>query len=295
MLRSFSGQFVVAAEADAARCYHLAFERLWSRRAAFDLICLENVPADSSLWQHCRSTMARDRRFRAFLASSRIDVVHQIRFPATHEDFLSALSYETRRKLRRYTRRLQAAARVWLDRVTDVDQVPQFLNRLDEIYRDTWQAKVRGYAPRNMPPYVKHVTDASRAGFLRSYMLRGEEGPVAFAMGCQYDGVYYFLETGYAPKWAEFSPGFVLMHLFFQDLFRHDKPAMLDFILGDQPFKRSFSNVRFGAASLYLAPPNRWRLVLRVQQALHFLSRQTVRALVACKVDRTARKLLRNR
>ena len=292
MLKTFGGQFVVAADADAASCFQIVFDRLWSRRADFGLIFLENVPVTSSLWEYAQTASNRDVRFRFFLASSSIDSDRKIVFPSTHDEFLSSLSYETRRKVRRYTRRLQNTAQVRLERITEPSQVPHFLERVDQVYRDTWQAKVNGFSSRNTPSYTKYFTQLSRAGLLRSYLLTNDDGPIAFALGHQYNGVYYFLETGYSQAWANFGPGIVLMHLFFEDLMRHEKPDLLDFIGGNQPYKQSFSNFQQGVASVYLVPPNRWRHLLSVQRLLHFVSRYAVCALTFLKLDRAARRLL---
>jgi CelD/BcsL family acetyltransferase involved in cellulose biosynthesis len=285
------GQFILAHIADAECCFQAIFEYLWSRRTKLGLVYLEYLPLATSLWQYCHTSSVGRSKFGVFLASSRIDTIHQIDFPATYDEFLKTLSYDTRRKLRRYTRRLQESAQLRLERIDEPDQVPRFLDHVDQIFRDTWQAIANGYYPRNTTPYVRYISQISRAGFLRSYVLTNNDDPIAFALGYQYDGVYYFLETGYTQAWADFGPGIVLMHLFFEDLCSHDKPQLLDFIGGDQPYKRSFSTSQRSAASIYLAPPNRWRLVLRGQQILNFLSRCSVRGLTALRLDRAFRKL----
>jgi CelD/BcsL family acetyltransferase involved in cellulose biosynthesis len=292
MLKVLGGEFVIAAATDATECFQVVFDYLASRQPEFGLVSLENLSVLTPLWKYCNSGSARDGRFKFFLASSQIDTTHQIHFPATYEEFLKTLSYETRRKLRRYTRRLQNTVTVRLERITEPYQVARFVDQLDQVYRDTWQAKASGYAPRNGPGTSSYLTEISRAGFLRSYVLSGDNRPIAFALGYQYDGIYYFMETGYSPEWADFGPGIVLMHLFFEDLFRFQKAEKLDFILGDQPYKRSFSNSQHKAAFVYLAPRNRWRLVLRVQQLLHFMSRQTLRAVSLLRLERAARRVM---
>jgi len=128
---------------------------------------------------------------------------------------------------------------------------------------------------------------------LRSYLLTLNDLPIAFALGYQYDGAYYFLETGFRQAWADSGPGTALMHLFFEDLFLHNSPKVLDFIQGDQTYKRSFSNRQRGTASLYVAPHNRWRTILWVQSLLHAMSRLAVRTLNALKIDRVLRKRFR--
>jgi len=293
MLKALGGQFVIAADADATAIHREVFELLWRRRAEFGLVRLDNLPVDTLLWEYCQKALAEESHFRSFLTSSQVDVVQQVVFPATHEAFMASLSYDTRRKLRRYARRLQSALDCRLERITEPEQVPYFLAQVDAVFRNTWQARVNGYLSRQSSAYVRFFTQLSRAGYLRSYLLTSDKGALAFALGHQYGGIYYFLETGYCEAWSKFSPGIVLMHLFLEDLIRHDRPKLLDFIQSDQPYKRSFSNARHGAASLYLSPPNCYRVVLRLQQCLHLLSRSLVRALQVLKLDAAARRLLR--
>jgi CelD/BcsL family acetyltransferase involved in cellulose biosynthesis len=289
-LTAFGGQFIVADDEDATHCFEIVFDLLSSQQSRFDLIYLENVPDTSPLWQYYRTASSSNSRFRFYLASSRIDIVHQIRFASTYDEFLKTLSYETRRKVRRYTRRLQNTAQVRLERIEQPDDVSHFLNQLDQIYRDTWQARVNGYTPRNTSECIRFFSQISRAGFLRSYVLANDGGPIAFALGYQYFGVYYFLETGYAQSWATFAPGIVLMHLFFEDLSLHETPDLLDFICGNQTYKQSFSNCRHGAGSFYVTLSKRWQLVLKMQQLLHFISRQVVRTLSFLRLERPFRK-----
>lgn len=292
MLKALGGQFVLAADVDVSCWFQQIFDCLWSRQSEFDLIYLENLPVPMPLWEYYCTISNRNLGFHSFLASSKVDVVHRIQFPQTHGEFLSSISYETRRKLRRYCRRLQNKERIRLERIHSPSQVPYFLEHLDHIYRETWQAKVNGFFSRNNLSYTQYFTKLSQAGYLRSYFLVINDTPVAFAIGHQYNGVYYFLETGYAQAWADFGPGIVLMHLFFEDLLHDNKPALLDFIGGNQRYKQSFSNSQHGVASVYIAMPNRWRHLLRIQQLLHFLSRQATRAVVALKLDSAARRLL---
>lgn len=293
MLKLFGGQFVVAANVDSANCFHKVFEYLESHKSQFGLILIENVPASTALWGYLQSTSLGEARFRMFLASSQIDTDHQIQFPPNHAEFLSSLSYDTRRRLRRVTRRLQEKGQLRLERITEPGDVPTFLDGLDQIYRDTWQATAVGYTPRNTAAQIRYVSQISCAGYLRGYLLTIDGHPIAFALGYQYKDTYYFLETGFVRAWADSSPGTALIHLFVEDLFRHNSPALLDFILGDQDYKRSLSNSQHRTGSVYVVPSNRWRTVLWIQSLLHACSRWLIRALSTLNVDGWLRERLR--
>ncbi len=295
MLKLLGGQIVTAFGEDRQSCFREVTRAVWEHRDQFDLICIENLDVTSDLWDFCHSTALHVSRFQSFLASSNIDTVHQIRFPPTHDEYLKSISYETRRKLRRFTRRLREQEHVRLERITSPEMVPEFLDQVDTVYRDCWQAQLNGYRPRNTVPDCTYLAGLAQHGWFRSYVLLNDDGPIAFALGFQYRGTFYYQETGYTQKFAHYGPGTVLLHLFLEDLFNYDPPELVDFLVGDFAYKRSFANRQHGAASIYLSPPNRWRLILQFQSLLHFGSRIVVRTLVALRIDRAMRKLVGRR
>ena len=83
------------------------------------------------------------------------------------------------------------------------------------------------------------------------------------------------------------------MQLFIEDLHAEKPPQLIDFGVGDAPYKRSFANVECDAASVYLTPHYRWRFVLTTQRALHALERGVRRLLITLRLDRVIRKLLK--
>jgi CelD/BcsL family acetyltransferase involved in cellulose biosynthesis len=290
MLKCFSGEFIVGFGDDAQQCFQRVFEALWQRRCDFGVVLLENLRLNAPLWRFCQSDSSCSRRFRPFLASSQVDKLHQASLPVTHADYIAQLNPRTRQRLRRQARKLCNDKNTQLEKFTTPKQVQPFLNQLDEIYRDAWQAQLTGYHRRNTEPQHRFLTGMAQCGWFRSYTLTADQQPVAYLLGYQHDGNYYYSEIGYRQQWADYSPGAVLTYLFLEDLFQDNRLKLVDFMVGDQPYKRSLSNLEQAAASIYLAPPNRWRLVLRMQQFLHFVARHAVRALTCLRLDRALRK-----
>jgi CelD/BcsL family acetyltransferase involved in cellulose biosynthesis len=289
-LKAYGGNFIAHKDADAEVCYRHIFETLWQNRSKFGVILLEDLRVATPLWKYFEADLSRDTRFRRFLASSRVDNLHQTRLPATHAEFLTQLNPRTRQRLRRQARKLCDEKHARLEKFVSPEHVQRFVSQVDEIYRDTWQAKLVGYCHRDPEFHCRFLTRISERGWLRSYTLVVDQQPVAYLLGYQHGGIYYYYEIGYRQQWADDSPGAVLTYLFIEELFQEDPPQLVDYLVGDQPYKRSLSNLQLMAASIYLAPPNRWRLVLRVQQLLHLMSRPVVRALAVFRLDRMVRK-----
>jgi CelD/BcsL family acetyltransferase involved in cellulose biosynthesis len=171
--------------------------------------------------------------------------------------------------------------------------VPTFLEQVDEIYRNSWQAKANGFRPRNTEDELRYYSMIAERGWLRSYILRTDEGPIAFELGFQYDGVFYGHECGFHEKWSEFGPGSVLTHLFIQDLFLQNSPKLLDFLPGRHIYKQSFSNAQHQTSSNYLVPQNHWRPLLAVQGALFAIERGVRAVAISTNLDRPLRNLLK--
>ena len=160
-----------------------------------------------------------------------------------------------------------------LTRIRAPEQVPEFLEQIDAVFRETWQARTFGYQPHNTASKLSYYRGLAERGWLRSYVLARDAEPIAYEIGCQYQGVFYCRECGYRQSWAEFGPGTVLTNLFIEDLYREDPPGVLDFGFGDSEHKRILSNVEQDAAAIYLAPRNVWRSVLWGQNALNWVER----------------------
>lgn len=294
-LKVFGGEFIIAADESSPRlCYAALFEFLERMRSQYGLLMVESLDVRTELWKFCSNELGLQGHFRCFLTSSQIDDVHQIRLPHTYEALMMSRSSKTNRNLRYYTRKLVQQRGARLERITEVSQVPIFLQHLDRVYRECWQGRRNGFHSRNTEAQLRYFSGLARQGWLRSYLLDGNDGPLAYVIGYQYDGVYYFYETGFDEASEDLSPGSVLLHLMLEDLFQNHTPQLFDFLLGDQAYKRSYSNTHHGAASLYLAPRNRWRFILGLQAGIFNVERLLRTILRKLKLDGAVRKALKH-
>ncbi len=292
-LKIFGDDFIVALEEDTKVCFDLIFETLRRQPTLFQFVLIDKLIAETPLWEYCQANCHGDRGFRLYLASPQLEKLHKIRIEAEHDHYMASLSPKTRQNLRRTARKLCEDHQARLERITAPEQVPRFLEQLDEVFRDTWQAKTFGYQPRNTDAQLRYLHSIAQLGWLRSYLLSNDQGPIAYDLAFQYGDTFYAEEIGFAQAWADYGPGSVLMHLFIEDLHHHQPPKHLDFGVGDAPYKRSFSNFEQVAASVFLVPRNRWRLIMALQRGLNAVDRNVRKVLIALKLDRVVRKLLK--
>ena len=290
MLVGGRGEIIFAADENLPDCIQAVVDMLWQHRSQFDMVCLENLDTASPVWKYCRTS--EGNQFRSFAASS--SKVLQIRLPQNYEDYLKTLRPKKRYNLRRDARKLENEHHARFEKITEPDQVQSFLDQFEQVYRRSWQGNLHTGRSWNTESQVARLSRIAQLGWLRSYILKTDDGPIAAVFGCQYEGTYHVRELCFDPKWAESGPGSVLMHLLIEDLYQHNPPQVLDFGPGDEAYKRSFrSNVEQDIAFLYLLPRNRWRLVFEAQEKMKVVYPRMRSWLISSRLDGVGRKVAR--
>jgi CelD/BcsL family acetyltransferase involved in cellulose biosynthesis len=174
--------------------------------------------------------------------------------------------------------------------------VRPFLNDVESIFRDSWQAKTYyGSETKNSDAEIARLEYIARLGWLRCYLLASDLGPLAFQIGYSYDNTYYASDFAFAREWAHLGPGAVLMHLMLQDLFEFDPPEVVDLGAGEAPQKQTFRASPREVVDLCLVPRNRWRFLLAVQRGLSVIEGAVRTALVQTGLANTVRRLLKHK
>jgi CelD/BcsL family acetyltransferase involved in cellulose biosynthesis len=215
-----------------------------------DLIILEGVPTASMLAGALR-TSALSRGFhvhRPAPASAR----RFVRLAASIDEYLAKFGGKTRRKLKNSMKRFDEQGRVEMTRVTTEAEVPRFLDAADALSRASWQGRKLGKVVEKNDATAEWLRKRARRGALRSYLLSLDGAPVAFVLGTQIGDVYDYAQIGFDPRFAEHSPGKILLLKVLEDLFAWNKPAWMDFGNGDAEYKQTFANVSHEEEDVYL-------------------------------------------
>ena len=234
---------------------------LFATEIQADFLLIEDLDEASKL-----SAFVRDQTIHDCLlfVTHEFQPHHYIDFTASEQEYLETFSSHSRKLFRRALRKCSHAH---LERVTEVHQLPDFLQAAHEISRQSWQSQQFGMRVRNDEAEFDQMAALAIQGLLRCYLFRIDGMPAAFAVGNQHAGCFRYEETAFAPQFRHLSPGRTMFLQIIADLFHHNPPKSLDFGLGDAEYKRQFANRTTQSGTLWLVPPT-----LRARMSLAHLN-----------------------
>ena len=202
----------------------------------------------------------------------------KIEFPPNPLDYWTKFSSKTRNTFKRKQKKIGTTRLV---RISQPDQIPEFLEAAHTISQRTWQSEKLGLRIHNNEHELRFFTFLATHQSLRSYLLFVDEKPAAFLIGTQHNGLFSYEEVGYDREFSDRSPGQVLLLQVLDDLLSDQPPRVFDFGGGSADYKQLFATTTSASGTLWLVPPG-----VRPQLCLAYLR--------ACRfVDRTARAVVK--
>ena len=122
-----------------------------------------------------------------------------------YDNYLGSMGKKSRQNLKRIIRKLFHDYDASLVKYTDPDDVPEFMEHLDSVFKNCWQARTYGYTRRNTLDQIEYYTKLAREGWLRSYILFIDDKPVAFEHTLQYENHCSFQECGFDQTYSKFG------------------------------------------------------------------------------------------
>jgi hypothetical protein len=158
---------------------------------------------------------------------------------ADAESYLAARPPEVRSTLRR---KAIVAARTegWrLEVRTDSASLPQALAAYETVYRQSWKRI------EPLQPFIRDVCEwAANAGKLRLGLAWAGEAPAAAQIWFVHAGVASIFKLAYDPAFGRLSPGSLLTEHLMRHVIDRDKVRRLDYLTGDEPYKRDWMSER---------------------------------------------------
>lgn len=219
-----------------------------------------NLPPGWSTFQHAGSQPRR-----------------RIQLPLTPDEYWQKFSSKTRQTFRR---KLKKFGETRLERITDVVDVPRFLEAAHAISIHTWQTRQFGLRIRNDVAELAQFTKLAELGLLRCYLWYVEGQPVAFTVGNQDHGCFHYEEVGYLAEFAKFSPGQMMLIQMIDDLITHNHADWFDFGGGDADYKELFANRTSRSGTVWLFPPTLSGRLTAAHLQLCLAGRQWTRSLI---------------
>jgi CelD/BcsL family acetyltransferase involved in cellulose biosynthesis len=293
LLSLYGTDLIFASDADAYRCCALACESI--HEAPFDLGILYSLDSRGELWRYFAAANGEPQQLQFVRPNDYCEKCFRIQLPDTFAEYMSVLSSSTRSTLRRRAKKLTTEHGARLKKFTNPDGVREFLESVEAVFQDAWQARTYGQLQRDCPSEIERLKSIAKEGWLRCYLLESDSGPMAFQIGYQYRDIFYACDFAFARKWADMGPGAVLMYLMMEDLFNDSRPQVVDLGAGDSPQKHTFRGSPFDVGDYWIIPQNRWRFVALAQRSLTKVESSVRSLLVRTKMDAAIRRMLKHK
>jgi len=216
--------------------------------AKADFLLIEDLDVSSALY---RSVQEQASRGSELFVSHDFQPRRYVDFPAEAAEYWKTFSS---RSLSKFRRNLKKFGKTELERVTELDQIPEFLQAAHDISVESWQSRRFGLRIRNDDAELQQLSALAQHGLLRSYLWRIEGRPAAFAVCNQHGGCFHYEEIAFRAEFSQFSPGRTMLHQIVEDLLSHNPPQTLDFGGGDAEYKQQFANRESRSGTVWLVP-----------------------------------------
>jgi hypothetical protein len=235
------------------------FRCIWEGVPDLDAVYLKGMPAAGPCW----SSLRHGSHEGIVYAERGVRDLYSITLPDSFEHYLAKFKQKKRYNLKRQVKvlRERGGGALELVRAESDAQIGAFLDDAKIVAQNSWQHRLSVKDSDDWDEQAR-VEDLARRGFLRCYLLKSGGTPCAYVIGYQSQGVFHYADIGYDERYAQFSPGSVLLYLLIEDLIEHRSPRLLNFGIGDSHYKSQFATDTTAEASVLLlrrTAPNQLR------------------------------------
>jgi CelD/BcsL family acetyltransferase involved in cellulose biosynthesis len=237
---------------DDPAAYEILFRDAARHGLPFDMMYLEALPVDSGLYRAIAG-LGKDAAVRSYLP--RPPQPHWLlKLEDSFEAYLKTFHAEKRGKLKRRIKKVEKdhPGKMRCETITRAGQIPGFLAQVEKLSAISWQGTRLQQVVKDSDDERRKLERHAERGWMRSYLLHVGDQCIAFVIGAQESGTFYYERIGYDPAWSAYSPGIVLLYKLLEDLHAKDRPAWLDFGTGDNTYKRMYGTHSFDCVDVYL-------------------------------------------
>jgi CelD/BcsL family acetyltransferase involved in cellulose biosynthesis len=237
---------------DDPEAYELLFRDAGRHGLPFDMMYLEALPVDSGLYRAIAS-MPKDAGVWSYMP--RPPQPHWLlRLADSFDAYLKTFHAEKRGKLKRRIKKVEKdhPGKMRCESITRAEQIPGFLAEVERLSAISWQGTKLQQVVKASEDERKKLERHAAHGWMRSYLLYVGAECIAFVIGVQESGTFYYERIGYDPAWSAYSPGSVLLYKIHEDLLARDRPTWLYFGTGDNTYKRLYGTDSFDCVDVYL-------------------------------------------
>jgi Acetyltransferase (GNAT) domain len=256
--------------------YYEALCRAALTMRTIDCLYMLGVPKSSPFWLFLTRARTAYPEWLFYIPYFDSSQYAYIDMSITYDEYLRKFKAKTLQTFRNKRRRLEKhlGGKLELVPIRSSTDVAQFLPPALAIARNSWQRQLIEIDVDQTSNRQEFLDSVAGQGMLRSYLLRSGKTNLAYLVGVQLNGVFYFHETAFDEAYSRFSPGLLLLFLIIKDCFQVDKPSIFHFGTGVSGYKTLLAN-RTGEEVTILILKNSFSNQVKV--GVHRLFRKVVR------------------
>jgi CelD/BcsL family acetyltransferase involved in cellulose biosynthesis len=204
--------------------------------------------------------------------------------PDNMDRFWEACSHNRRKKLRKYTRKLEKRypGQVKMVTFSRQEEVAEGLRIAADISADTYQRAFGGGLVDDAPTRAI-FKEAAKNGWLRIYILFVADEPCAFKSILKYGRTCFADVTAYSPEWMDWNVGSILFLKIVEQICGDPVVDSLDFGFGDSQHKQVGDSRQWAEASVFIFAPRSFpvfvNLIRTLTLAMSMLAQHAVNGL----------------
>jgi CelD/BcsL family acetyltransferase involved in cellulose biosynthesis len=222
---------------------------------------------------------------------------HYIDIDGGYAAYLAKFSNKTRQTWRRKLAKLERASggpAHWRA-FKRAEEMPEFHRLACQVAQTTYQEKLYNSGILDTPAFRDQLVRNARADLIRGYVLFLNNRPIAYNYCYAIGDVLVSSKIGYAPEFAQLSPGTVLFHLILETLFGHDRFRQFDFGRGEFAYKEHYATSQMRCIDAFYFPRTAENLAFAAAHlGTALLSRSVSRSLAVIGVKEAVKRGLGN-
>lgn len=255
----------------------------WLREHEADFLLVEYVDQRSTLASHLCANGEAD--FIPFPVMPQRPQ-SRVRFPTPPADLWRKFSKKALNSLRQ---KAKSIVRSRLVRVTEPDQVPNFIEHVDAVIHSSEPRRRRSSVASDCRELQMCLQLAERR-WLRSYIWMIDGTPAGFVIRYQNRSGFRLRRLLCDNRHDRHSAETIMLFRVLEDLIKHDTPLAADFGPGDEPYKRLFANELVRTSDMLLVRRSRGLRAclayVRACRGIRVMARTVMAALRDCNPRR---------
>jgi hypothetical protein len=194
----------------------------------------------------------------------------------SYREYLESLPSILRETIRRKGRRLEKRSGVSVKIITDVDRASTAIDDYTKVYLASWKK------PEPFPHFIPGlIRTCAQMGYLRLGIAYVDREPAAAQLWFVSGGIASIYKLAYNERFANLSIGTVLTARLMQHVMDVDKVAVVDYLTGDDAYKKDWMSDRRERWGIMAFNPRRPKGLL--QAVRHVGGRELKRKILASR------------